>query len=270
MRKWVRSQRSMIGLCFARIMSHEARNMLQDFITFWLRYCKQKTISRVLEWFLKKLLITATWHVERIGTDNVSLRSTLHRTTLKINNSDLHNLSLEKIAELSSKIISYRKTPAKNPSSKKNFHNLAWDTFQSEISLISSKQKLKQENFHLHLNLNPRLEQFWWRTEENVTEFFSILLFLLFSQFFSFAARAFLNSRRTIAHLQLKRCFAVNFTLPTTACLSPTTSEAFDFPKRLQKARVGKLVTSLQNWKFLIENSLKFRRLKLHWNLRCS
>lgn len=83
-----------------------------------------------------------------------------------------------KIAQIVDKTTLSPKTPI----DAENLHKFPTNfvTFQAKVRQFHSLKKLKQENFHLHLNLNPRLEQFWWRTEENVSEFFFVLLFLIF------------------------------------------------------------------------------------------
>lgn len=81
------------------------------------------------------------------------------------------------------------------------------------------------------MNLNPRLEQFWWRTEENVSEFFTdfIFNFVFFLNFFFFLYNSrFFRCSPIRANIHSTRaCFAVNFTLPTTGSPRPTTFQSW-------------------------------------------
>lgn len=96
--------------------------------------------------------------------------------------------------------------------------NFPWRKFKNSFS----QEKFKTRKFPLTLESESAT---WtvlmanWRKRYWI--FTSILLFLIFSLFFSFTTRGFFNARRTIAHLQSKIGFAVNFTLPTPARVPP-------------------------------------------------
>lgn len=129
----------------------------------WRFECKQQSkviITKKKEFFFSELLIN--WDVTRRTSQWIMFQCTLHDNS-KNKQLGLKNFFSSKIGK--NLIFISTLGPPDD-----------WNNHESTLSRRKFRQfhsqKLKQENFHLHLNLNPRLEQFWWRTEENVTEFF--------------------------------------------------------------------------------------------------
>lgn len=114
--------------------------------------------------------------------------------------------------------------------------------FPAEIPPISLTEEIKTRKFPLTLESESAT---WtvlmanWRKRFWIFFRFVIFNFFFHSKIFSRKTRGLLNVRRTIARAQTKRCFAVNFTLPTTAPTSPPLFRDF-----LGWRRARKIVTS--------------------------
>lgn len=79
----------------------------------------------------------------------------------------------------------------------------------------------QRKNFHLHLNLNPRLEQIWWRTEEKLLSNFFIFNFLTRkTAAFLQLTLLLLNTILTYSEHTRNQRRLVDFTRPTTRRLA--------------------------------------------------